>query len=189
MALAGRFSKLFRLSLLKNVRVSQKACMSSDSFFGDSSKRGMPKLYPKTEADRIAAAKKYNIRLEDYEPYADDGIGWGDYPKFDKVHQDSRNPHADWDFPEERRNFGDVLHIEEDFLKRYTPNTTKTMKYSRKQQAGMFFGFLGIILFIYYLGYLFKWFLPAVPKQYPENNKVIPNQGVIASHGKTHYKF
>ncbi|XP_033113750.1 NADH dehydrogenase [ubiquinone] 1 beta subcomplex subunit 8, mitochondrial-like [Anneissia japonica] len=172
MAVAGRFSqKLFRLSLLKNVRVLQKAYASS---FGDSTKRGMPGAYPKTEEERIAAAKKYNIRVEDYEPYPDDGLGWGDYPKMEKIHQDSRDPHADWDFPEERRNYGELLHIEEDFLKRYTPNSTKKYKYSHTQQAGMFFAVLGTLGFLFWLGSFYKFFPPVVPKQYPENNRIIP---------------
>lgn len=33
--------------------------------------------YPKTEEERIAAAKKYNLLPEEYEPYEDDGWGWG----------------------------------------------------------------------------------------------------------------
>lgn len=30
---------------------------------------------PKTPEERAAAAQKYNMRVEDYEPYPDDGIG------------------------------------------------------------------------------------------------------------------
>uniref|UniRef100_A0A8C3XQT0 Uncharacterized protein n=1 Tax=Chelydra serpentina TaxID=8475 RepID=A0A8C3XQT0_CHESE len=35
----------------------------------------MPGPYPKTPEERAAAAKKYNMRVEDYEPYPDDGMG------------------------------------------------------------------------------------------------------------------
>lgn len=35
-----------------------------------------PGPYPKTPEERAAAAKKYNMRVEDYEPYPDDGMGW-----------------------------------------------------------------------------------------------------------------
>lgn len=31
--------------------------------------------YPKTPEERAAAAKKYNMRVEDYEPYPENGEG------------------------------------------------------------------------------------------------------------------
>lgn len=36
----------------------------------------LPGPYPRTPEERAAAAKKYNMRVEDYEPYPDDGMGW-----------------------------------------------------------------------------------------------------------------
>lgn len=39
------------------------------------SKDLMPGPYPRTPEERAAAAKKYNMRVEDYEPYPDDGFG------------------------------------------------------------------------------------------------------------------
>ena len=65
-----------------------------------------PGPYPKTQEEREAAAKKYNMRVEDYEPYPDDGFGWGDFPKIEPVHTEDRDPHADWDFVQDRRNWG-----------------------------------------------------------------------------------
>ncbi|KAL7856556.1 hypothetical protein SRHO_G00154550 [Serrasalmus rhombeus] len=44
------------------------------------SKDVLPGPYPKTPEERAAAAKKYNMMLEDYQPYPDDGRGYGDYP-------------------------------------------------------------------------------------------------------------
>ncbi|XP_050564030.1 NADH dehydrogenase [ubiquinone] 1 beta subcomplex subunit 8, mitochondrial-like [Cygnus atratus] len=40
----------------------------------------LPGPYPRTPEERAAAAKKYNMRVEDYQPYPDDGLGYGDYP-------------------------------------------------------------------------------------------------------------
>lgn len=40
--------------------------MSKDTILGP---------YPKTPEERAAAAKKYNMRVEDYEPYPDNGEG------------------------------------------------------------------------------------------------------------------
>lgn len=39
------------------------------------SKDMMPGPYPRTPEERAAAAKKYNMRVEDYQPYPDDGLG------------------------------------------------------------------------------------------------------------------
>lgn len=39
------------------------------------SKDKLPGPYPKTPEERAAAAKKYNLTIEDYEPYPDKGDG------------------------------------------------------------------------------------------------------------------
>lgn len=39
------------------------------------SKGDLPGPYPTTPEERAAAAKKYNMRVEDYEPYGDKGEG------------------------------------------------------------------------------------------------------------------
>lgn len=38
-------------------------------------KDSLPGPYPKTPEEKAAAAKKYNLRVEDYEPYPDNGEG------------------------------------------------------------------------------------------------------------------
>lgn len=65
---------------------------------------------PKTEAERIAAAKKYNLIPEDYETY-DESYGTGDYPKLPIASQDSRDPYEDFDWHYHRRNFGETVRI------------------------------------------------------------------------------
>lgn len=40
------------------------------------SKGSLPGAYPKTPEERAAAAKKYNMRVEDYEPFPDNGEGY-----------------------------------------------------------------------------------------------------------------
>lgn len=47
-----------------------------------------PGPYPRTKEERLAAAKKYNLQPEDYEPYPEDGylgMGLGDYPNLPRV--------------------------------------------------------------------------------------------------------
>ena len=70
-----------------------------------------PGPYPTTPAERSAAAKKYGLREEDYEPYPEDGFGYGDYPKLPHVSFDSRSYHDDWDCPSNRRNYGEPVRM------------------------------------------------------------------------------
>ena len=69
----------------------------------------MPGPYPKTPEERAAAAKKYGMRVQDYEPYPDNGWGWGDYPKLPPVGDFSKSNYENWDFPEAKRNYGEVV--------------------------------------------------------------------------------
>ena len=77
--------------------------------FADWNRDWMPGPYPKTAEERAAAAKKYNLRVEDYEPYPDDGMGYGDYPKLPLISAESRGPYEDYDVPTMRRNFNEPV--------------------------------------------------------------------------------
>lgn len=68
----------------------------------------MPGPYPKTEAERIAAARKYNMIPEDYEPYPEEE-GFGDYPMFKPVHMENRSDFEVYDFPVLKRNYGEPV--------------------------------------------------------------------------------
>ncbi|XP_073858602.1 NADH dehydrogenase [ubiquinone] 1 beta subcomplex subunit 8, mitochondrial isoform X2 [Macaca fascicularis] len=67
----------------------------------------LPGPYPRTPEERAAAAKKYNMRVEDYEPYPDEGMGYGDYPKLPDRSQHERDPWYSWDQPDLRLNWGE----------------------------------------------------------------------------------
>jgi len=69
-----------------------------------------PGPYPKTQAERAAAAKKYGLLLQDYEPYPEDGMGYGDYPKLPLVSNDQRDPFVNWDYPDMKRNFAEPVN-------------------------------------------------------------------------------
>lgn len=77
----------------------------------DWNKDWKPGPYPKTDAERIAAAKKYGMLPQDYEPYPDDGTGYGDYPKLPLVSNDQKDPFAAWDEPDLKRNYGEVVRV------------------------------------------------------------------------------
>nr|XP_018902519.1 PREDICTED: NADH dehydrogenase [ubiquinone] 1 beta subcomplex subunit 8, mitochondrial [Bemisia tabaci] len=72
--------------------------------------------YPKTEEERIAAAKKYNLLPEEYEPYEDDGWGWGDYPKLPPISIINKDHWEPWTCPEDRRDYCEPLIIYEHIL-------------------------------------------------------------------------
>ena len=70
-----------------------------------------PGPLPRTPEERAAAAKKYGLRVEDYEPYPDpeSGFSLGDYPKLPKISEEVKDPYEDWDFPSSRRNYGEPV--------------------------------------------------------------------------------
>lgn len=73
--------------------------------YSDWNKDYKPAPFPKTEQEIAAAAKKYNLLPEEYKPYADDGLGYGDYPHLPDVSIETRDAYYPYDFPEHKRNF------------------------------------------------------------------------------------
>lgn len=69
-----------------------------------------PAPYPITQKQREAAAAKYGIPIEEYEPYPDDGLGYGDYPKLSDKSIELRDPYYPYDFPEHKRNFNEPIN-------------------------------------------------------------------------------
>ena len=75
----------------------------------DWNKDWKPGPYPRTPKERAAAAKKYGLRVEDYEPYPDDGFGYGDYPKLPRISDEAKDPYLPYDTPHNRRFFGEPV--------------------------------------------------------------------------------
>ncbi|PVD28132.1 hypothetical protein C0Q70_10716 [Pomacea canaliculata] len=136
-----------------------------------------PGPYPKTPEERLAAAKKYGLRVEDYDVYPDDGLGYGDYPKLPYASGDYRSGYEDWDIPELKRNFGEPLHVMADCITedKWDPNAKPRYSY-----LNMFLtttGFVGALLIIYIVTLPYPWFQPAMPKQYPFNDLFLEKGG------------
>lgn len=68
-----------------------------------------PGPYPQTAEEKAAAAKKYGLTPTEYEPYPDDGMGHGDYPKLPLISTDQKDPYYPYDFPELKRNFNEPV--------------------------------------------------------------------------------
>jgi len=135
-----------------------------------------PGPYPRTPEERAAAAKKYGMRLEDYQPYPDDGLGYGDYPMLPRVAAEARDPTEIWDMPEIRRNFGEPVHADADILSEDKWNPTTRKRFSFVQMLTWLGVVWGGIIVIYILSLPFPHYLPVMPKQY-------------AKDGKRHYTF
>jgi len=127
----------------------------------------MPGPYPKTEEERRAAAKKYGMLPEEYEPYPDDGFGFGDYPKLPDISAENKDPFYNWDFPAEKRNFGDPIHVHADGISEDRWDMNKKFVVPYKKQMAMLFGVVGGALFIFYLTDDYKMIQTVMPKQMP----------------------
>ena len=77
--------------------------------FVDWNKDWQPGPYPTTEKEKVAAAKKYGLRRDDYEPYPDDGFGHGDYPNLPRVSDEGKDKYYNWDLLHVRRNYGEPV--------------------------------------------------------------------------------
>jgi len=140
------------------------------------SKDMLPSTYPHTDAERAAAAKKYSMRIEDYEPYPDQGDGYGDYPKLPDKSQAEGDPWYTWDHPDLRRNWGEPMHWDFDMYTRNRVDTSAApVDFGKgfKQLAG----FLGFMLFMFYLGEQFPSYQPVAPKQFPFHNLHVERGG------------
>uniref|UniRef100_A0A2D4KYF2 NADH dehydrogenase [ubiquinone] 1 beta subcomplex subunit 8, mitochondrial n=1 Tax=Micrurus paraensis TaxID=1970185 RepID=A0A2D4KYF2_9SAUR len=134
-----------------------------------------PGPYPKTPQEQAAAAKKYNLTLEDYQTYADDGVGYGDYPKLPDQSAQEKNPWYEWDYPELRRNFGEPLHRNFDLFTRTRVDTSPTPVPWHIMKM-YFWGFIGIIVVMTFVGEIFPVYQPVGPKQFPYNNLYLENK-------------
>ncbi len=53
--------------------------------------------------------ENFSCRPEDYKPYPDDGLGFGDYPNLGPISSDMKSDWEDWDDPYNKRNFGEPV--------------------------------------------------------------------------------
>ncbi|XP_066999367.1 NADH dehydrogenase [ubiquinone] 1 beta subcomplex subunit 8, mitochondrial [Anabrus simplex] len=131
-----------------------------------------PGPYPKTPEEKAAAAKKYGLLPEEYEPYPDDGLGYGDYPKLPLVSGEAKDPYYPWDFPEHKRNFNEPLHAYANLIGEDRFDVSAKPRYSLLTQVLCFVGAVGGSAVIYYYLDDKRMFRPVLPKQYPAEGVV-----------------
>lgn len=79
-------------------------------WFSDWNYQYKPGPYPKTPEERAAAAKKYGMTVEEYQPFPE-SMCYGDYPRLPDIGADSKDPHYPWDIPDLKRNFNEPVGI------------------------------------------------------------------------------
>ncbi|KAK4309205.1 hypothetical protein Pmani_019131 [Petrolisthes manimaculis] len=150
--------------------------LQTTRYAGAWNKDWMPGPYPKTEEERLRAARKYGLRPDEYKPVPDDGLGAGDYPDVPLVSAESRNPFTNWDYPEHRRNFGEPLHQNFDIYGLDRINESQEPRFSSTHQFLSFASVMAFFIGTYYFLENRKMHWPLMPKQFP-------NEGVA------HYTF
>ena len=132
-------------------------------------KEWLPSKRPKTQEEREAAAKKYGLLPQDYEPYPDDGHGVGDYPKLPDIGGDSRSDWEDYDMPTLKRNYQEPLHYHSDAYSEDRLYPDDPIQYDYMPYWKMLVITLGLFGVMALIGIYepLKIFPPVMPKQYP----------------------
>ncbi|KAK3576492.1 hypothetical protein CHS0354_034166 [Potamilus streckersoni] len=157
--------------LIKPFLTKSRSVSTSRIFLAEWNKDWKPGPYPKTPEERAAAAKKYNLLPQDYEPFPDDGLGKGDYPNLPIVSEEARDPYENWDMPEYRRNYMEPMHLYQDMTTedKWNPNAQIPFSYPT-----MVLTLVGVLTVSFVLFYLTDKYMPihqyAMSRQYPYNN-------------------
>ncbi|XP_066521435.1 NADH dehydrogenase [ubiquinone] 1 beta subcomplex subunit 8, mitochondrial [Hoplias malabaricus] len=140
------------------------------------SKDALPGPYPQTPEERVAAAKKYHLLPEDYQPYPEDGRGCGDYPMLPNRSHMERDPWYSWDHPDLRRNWGEPIHWDFDmYIRNRVDTSPSAVDWSTMSKTLL--GFLGFMLLMFGLGEVFPAYQPVALKQFPYNDLYLERGG------------
>ncbi|ODV64237.1 uncharacterized protein ASCRUDRAFT_24134, partial [Ascoidea rubescens DSM 1968] len=90
----------------------------------------------------------------------------GDYPDLPVKYFFDKDPYAKYDDQQNRRNFNEPLHAEDDMYNMWSPDTFPTDSYSYAVKANLIFLSFCIVFFggLTYISYEHK---PAMPRNYP----------------------
>ncbi|KAI8981849.1 hypothetical protein BDF20DRAFT_863590 [Mycotypha africana] len=89
----------------------------------------------------------------------------GDYPNLPRYSAQTRGPYG-WDDPQDKRNFGETLHEEDELFGVWAPDLHHYSPYKALFQFG-----LATAIFATFAGIVYKTYpdKPAVPRTYPYN--------------------
>ncbi|RCN35628.1 NADH-ubiquinone oxidoreductase ASHI subunit [Ancylostoma caninum] len=135
-----------------------------------------PGEYPTTDEERRAAAIKYGLRPEDYQPMSkNDVVRYaGDYPDLGIITYDHKDPYEAWTDRQNRRNWGEMVPID---MMRYRGDrlTFTGLEAEDFTTWGSIMLCLRVLVPMALLSWYFcsedpnafRWKNPAMPKQYP----------------------
>ncbi|XP_038209314.1 NADH dehydrogenase [ubiquinone] 1 beta subcomplex subunit 8, mitochondrial [Zerene cesonia] len=127
-----------------------------------------PGPFPKSQAEREAAAKKYGLTPEEYQPYPEE-MGYGDYPKLPDIGADSKDPHYPYDLPDLKRNFNEPFHARAEIFGEDRYDISMKPRIPVWEQWCWFLGCMtGFFALFFYLED-FKFGRPVTEKQYPRD--------------------
>ncbi|XP_046845248.1 NADH dehydrogenase [ubiquinone] 1 beta subcomplex subunit 8, mitochondrial-like [Xenia sp. Carnegie-2017] len=140
-------------------------------------RRILPKVYRKIQISPGLNSCLQN-RLASSKPggrsdWPDDGLGLGNYPKLPDISSQTRAPHGWWDV-QEKRNFGDTLHEEDDAYNVWMYDAPEKSKYPPNEALRHLLTMFSLLAVFMYVGYLYgktergnrcKY----TPKQFPYN--------------------
>ncbi|XP_054718293.1 NADH dehydrogenase [ubiquinone] 1 beta subcomplex subunit 8, mitochondrial-like [Uloborus diversus] len=172
--IAKALCRISRLQANKDVLLASKTFVRQSSIT-TWNKDWKPGPYPRTEEEKIAAARKYNLLPEDYEPYPEEE-GFGDYPKFPPLHMEDRSDFEAYDFPHLKRNFGEPVHPDMEILLEDKINWTKKLD----PPIWKMFLYVATGFSIYTL--IMLW-----DNAHPYNHRKVPKQYPLT--GQTSYTF
>ncbi|XP_067637902.1 NADH dehydrogenase [ubiquinone] 1 beta subcomplex subunit 8, mitochondrial [Eurosta solidaginis] len=136
-----------------------------------------PGPFPKSKKECIEAAKKYHLLPEEYKPYADDGLGYGDYPRLDiGLGIEAKDPYYPYDFPEHKRNLHEPLHADIDLYGEDRYSQPEKPRFTNAQYWLSFLGVMTGCFLLYFWLEDYKMYRPVAVKQYPGD-------------GRKHYTF
>ncbi|XP_061715520.1 NADH dehydrogenase [ubiquinone] 1 beta subcomplex subunit 8, mitochondrial [Cydia pomonella] len=127
-----------------------------------------PGPYPVTLEQREAAAKKYGLSIEEYQPYPEE-MGYGDYPKMPDIGADSKDPFYPYDQPELKRNFNEPMHARAEIFGEDRYDISMRPRFPVWYQAMWFFGVVGGCFALYFYLEDMKMGRPVTIKQYPKD--------------------
>lgn len=108
---------------------------------------------------------------------ADDGFGYGDYPKLPMIAAESRDPYALYDNPEYKRNFGEPMHVDVDMIGEDRWNYNQRLPMNIYAMLAVYVGFMSTCALLYWIGEEVR-FAPV---------KMMPKH--MLYDGKKHYSF
>ncbi|XP_050351609.1 NADH dehydrogenase [ubiquinone] 1 beta subcomplex subunit 8, mitochondrial [Nymphalis io] len=127
-----------------------------------------PGPYPRTQAEREAAAKKYGLTIEEYQPYPED-MCYGDYPKMPDIGADSKDPSYPYDSPELKRNFNETFHAQAEIFGEDRYDISMRPRLPVLTQLTWFLCTVTGSFLLYFYLEDYKFGRPVTAKQYPQD--------------------